>query len=182
MLTHPEQGQLCLHLWWRYKAPPTRHQSTRCHIPGDLYLHNTALTTSNDEQHQVFLKKKSREIRGLIYAAAASCVSTDYVFRLPKTSYQATRRSYVTRSLRIFVFYLQQLGSRYLSRHSDSTDWIVRGSISGGRKITCLRQNPSKPALGPTNTPPTGTNILPGCIAARVWHWPPTPFSAEVQA
>jgi len=46
-----------------------------------------------------------------------------------------------------------------------ATSWRVRGSIHGGGK----GQNPSTPALRPTQPPSVGTGALPSGKAGRAW-------------
>jgi len=56
--------------------------------------------------------------------------------------------------------------------------WTVRGSNAGGGEI--FRTRPDRP-WGPPSLLYNGYRVFPGAKAAGVWHWPPTPSSAEIK-
>jgi hypothetical protein len=70
-------------------------------------------------------------------------------------------------------------GSWYCSRYSDSLRTGCSGIESRWRRDF---PHPSRPALGPTQSP---VRLVPslfhGFKAVGTWRWPPTPSSAEVK-
>jgi hypothetical protein len=59
-----------------------------------------------------------------------------------------------------------------------ATGWTVRGSNPGGGEIFRIR--PHRPFDSPSLLC-NGYLVSPGGKATRMWHWPPTPSTAEVK-